>query len=357
MTTALACCLALLVIFPASSLKTLKHTASINEAGTTTADLFSREFPVVFANRGNSVDNMDQPLVVQAQAPISLLAEKQDELESLAMREQAALRWQQQALATVVGQEKAMEAQEQEMMEESKRATALLRGAHLSGQQQGNEDLREFMNELKQLLPMFFQDLDVAIIVSIFYFAFMLLFAWIYGTCFTYEYPKPSTNFSKADPSYFSFSLFEGCKCDPDRRIPLFSCCCLPVRWADTASAPKLGGFRFWPTVVFISALLALAPATFYITAVIFTVMAIVHRQKIRKVYGMPYWTYSTFVKDCLVWSCCPCCATMQEALQMEFVDPPDQVSITLLSTPSQHSMLHADMLSINAIRKKNSCC
>jgi len=351
MTVALACCLALLVIsIPVSSLKTLKHAASIDEDGAASADLFAPETQMVFAQErsvGEPVASLEPVAAASSMSPRALESAiglaKHKRLEELVLKEETALRWQQQALETLVEQEQAMEAEEKKLLETSKRNAVLLRKAAYPDWTAALEfiDLEKF---------------DIVIILGAVYFLCMLVFAWIYGNCCTYEYPRPSKNISKSDPSYFSFSLFDGCRCDPDRRIQVFSCCCLPVRWADTASAPKLGGFRFWPTVVFISALLALAPISMGITAVIFTIIAIIHRQKMRKIYGMPYWTYSTCVKDCLVWSCCPCCATMQEALQMEFVDPPDQVSITLLSTPAQWTMSQ-DMVSINAIRRKQSCC
>lgn len=44
-----------------------------------------------------------------------------------------------------------------------------------------------------------------------------------------------------------------------DRRIPCFSCCCGPIRWADTASSGKTKLVAFWPAAILAVAMNALA--------------------------------------------------------------------------------------------------
>jgi len=99
------------------------------------------------------------------------------------------------------------------------------------------------------------------------YFIFMMIMAKVYGMAFTYPYPKlhrePTVN-----RDHFTFSLFECCNWDPDapsreamrdRRIPCCSCCCGPIRWADTASSGKTKLVAFWPAAILAVAMNALA--------------------------------------------------------------------------------------------------
>ena len=46
-----------------------------------------------------------------------------------------------------------------------------------------------------------------------------------------------------------------------DRRIPCCSCCCGPIRWADTASSGKTKVVAFWPAAILAVAMNALAGA------------------------------------------------------------------------------------------------
>merc|ERR1719401_1178812 len=81
---------------------------------------------------------------------------------------------------------------------------------------------------------------------------FMLVMGYIYVWRFTYAYnslrrpPEPRRE-------GFAFGLFEGFNCDPDARIFFCSLCCGAVRWADTASAPKVDFVRsfFFGLLVF----------------------------------------------------------------------------------------------------------
>lgn len=158
------------------------------------------------------------------------------------------------------------------------------------------------------------------------YFVLMMCMAFVYTKYFTYQYPKLK-NELEVSREHFNFSLFECCNCDPeapsreimyDRRIPCFSCCCGPIRWADTASSSKTDFISFWPAVVLAVALNALAGVSFYGTALIFVIIATVHRQHIRKTYGLPYGNCSTCTEDLCTWTWCSCCATMQEAMEIQ---------------------------------------
>ena len=56
------------------------------------------------------------------------------------------------------------------------------------------------------------------------------------------------------------------------------------------------------------------AGVSFFITGFIFILIATLHRQQIRKIYGMPHGSCGTCTEDLCTWFWCSCCATMQEA-------------------------------------------
>jgi len=196
------------------------------------------------------------------------------------------------------------------------------------------------------------------------YFIFMMIMAKVYGMAFTYPYPKlhrePTVN-----RDHFTFSLFECCNWDPDapsreamrdRRIPCCSCCCGPIRWADTASSGKTKLVAFWPAAILAVAMNALAGVSFFITGFIFILIATLHRQQIRKVYGMPHGSCGNCTEDLCTWFWCSCCATMQEAMEIEYIDPP--------SKPWQQSMVESLMPSAlqtspssSGRQERTACC
>lgn len=201
------------------------------------------------------------------------------------------------------------------------------------------------------------------------YFVFMLVGAYIYGRKFTYEYPSISKlpvtlRDGYGRPLSFTFGLFEFFHCNQeaesniiweDRRIPIFSCCCLPVRWADTTSSQKVRYMGFWSAVVTVTLLNALAGVTYYITGILFTIIAVINRQRIRRLYGLPYGSFGTCMGDFCTWTWCSCCATCQEAMQVEYVQPQ--------ARPWQQTMVDAanavtDTLSgSNPRQEKTACC
>merc|ERR1719277_1013101 len=95
----------------------------------------------------------------------------------------------------------------------------------------------------------------------------MLLVAFIYGAFFAddYESPKQVPPRSMDD---FSFGLCAGLTyymCDPDWRICVCSCCCAPVRWADTVGSERVNSVNcgnFWMAVFLFSLLQVLASLT-----------------------------------------------------------------------------------------------
>jgi len=171
------------------------------------------------------------------------------------------------------------------------------------------------------------------------YMVVMMAIAYFYGRKFTYEYPKLEQE-PLVTRGNFTFGLFDGLKCSSssatypvfkDFRIPFFSCCALPVRWADTASSQKVNYWHFWGAVVFVTLCEAFAGLTYYGSAVVFIILAVVLRQRIRRLYGMPYATVGSCGQDFCIWSFCAPCATMQEAMEVEYIEP--------ASKPWQQSM------------------
>ncbi|CAJ1396755.1 unnamed protein product [Effrenium voratum] len=194
------------------------------------------------------------------------------------------------------------------------------------------------------------------------YFSLIMIAAFIYVTFFTYQYPMLK-NQPVVYGDHFTFSLFECCNWDRDapsaeimrdRRIPCCSCCCLPVRWADTASSSKTGFLPFWPGVILIALLNAFTGMSFYVTSLLFTILATLHRQKIRKTYGLPYGSCSTCTEDFCTWTWCSCCATMQEAMEIQYIDP---VQNKRPWQQTMDSLLPGSGATSSGVRQQNSAC
>jgi len=158
------------------------------------------------------------------------------------------------------------------------------------------------------------------------YIAFVLIVALLYGLVFDYEYSevvnKPAEEVLKENMG-FAWNLWHGFNCDPDARICIFSCLAMPVRWADTAHKPAVAFAPFWLGLTIFTLCCAFSKMTYGATYLILLVIAVQNRQKIREQYGLDHGDNTTRVEDCLVWLCCPACATMQEAMEVEFIEPP----------------------------------
>lgn len=123
----------------------------------------------------------------------------------------------------------------------------------------------------------------------------------------------------------FQFGAFDASDFMRDCQMCLCALCCPWVRWADTASAPHVSFLTFFPAL-FITALLASAGAiTFGLSIPILLLVVVIGRQRIREAYGLPSGTCGELAGDCLLWIFCPCCAIVQEARQVEYVEIPMQ--------------------------------
>lgn len=121
----------------------------------------------------------------------------------------------------------------------------------------------------------------------------------------------------------FQYGVFDSSDILKDCQMCVCACCCPWIRWADSASAPHIQFLAFLPGL-FITALLASASAvTFGTSLPILLLIVVLSRQRIREVYGLPAGTITILCGDCLLWICCPCCAIVQEARQVEYVEVP----------------------------------
>eukprot|EP00929_Paragymnodinium_shiwhaense_P118498 TRINITY_DN9040_c0_g2_i1.p1 TRINITY_DN9040_c0_g2~~TRINITY_DN9040_c0_g2_i1.p1 ORF type:complete len:818 (+),score=91.61 TRINITY_DN9040_c0_g2_i1:338-2791(+) len=117
--------------------------------------------------------------------------------------------------------------------------------------------------------------------------------------------------------------------------ICLCGWCCPGVRWAQTVSHPKVNFLAFWPALLIfmILAVLSGCVSTAYKSAregvewtaifgYLLLLLGVYHRQKLRAVFGHSPGTLKTVFLDLLAWHCCPCCAIIQEAKEVDYVLP-----------------------------------
>jgi len=132
----------------------------------------------------------------------------------------------------------------------------------------------------------------------------------------------------------FQFGAFDASECARDCQMGICAACCPWIRWAETASKEHISFLAFIPGL-FITALLASAGAvTFGASIPILLLIVVLCRQRIRDAYGLPSGTCGILFGDCLLWICCPCCAIIQEARQVEYVEAPAEEYNTLRGSP-----------------------
>lgn len=158
------------------------------------------------------------------------------------------------------------------------------------------------------------------------YIFLMLLVAYCYGVFFQYDYGTLK-RFPTHEGDDFAFGVCDGITryvCDPDWRICCCACCCIAIRWADTAASSKVNFMSFFGAVLVFTILEVLTGLSFF-GFLLLLALAVLCRQTIRAKYGLPHNTCDSICQDCCVWCLCSPCAAMQEALQVEFVDLPQE--------------------------------
>lgn len=110
----------------------------------------------------------------------------------------------------------------------------------------------------------------------------------------------------------FAFSLFACCD---EPKLCLFTCCCAPVRWADTL---RMVGMLSMVTGVCVFLGTELLGYVLPGGALIVIAVLTYCRQELRAKFDMPHSTCMTCVEDCCTYWWCGLCAITQEARQVE---------------------------------------
>jgi len=116
-----------------------------------------------------------------------------------------------------------------------------------------------------------------------------------------------------------------------DWHFYLSACCCPMIRWSDSVGAehiqllPYWAGIFMWLSIEIFIVLLSvyiLGPQYASELAIIFVFIGVYYRQKLRTLYGHEACSFKSLCCDCLAWLCCPCCAIVQESLEVEYYSP-----------------------------------
>merc|ERR1712032_109134 len=102
----------------------------------------------------------------------------------------------------------------------------------------------------------------------------------------------------------------------------MLSCCCPGIQWASTVSNPRIGLVgSFWFALMFASLNShELNFLTHGVCSLVWAVVAVYARQRLRGKYGLESGSLITLGQDIFVWCCCSRCAVAQEARQFEHV-------------------------------------
>lgn len=290
---------------------------------------------------------------------------RQERVETLLSAEQSALLSQEQALEQIAAQQASLAQQQQELKERevereiSKKVTGLGASlAQVSETSSSSSGLQVGLQTVKHIIQKTWKEQLISAAV---YMAIICAAGWLYGQFCTYEYASLRQE-PKISRDSFSFGLCDGCRCDPDHRICLWACCFLPIRWADTASSPKVNFMRYWPGILTMTLLFSLINLSYGATALLALLLMVLNRQRIRSAYNLPHRTCSTCSMDFLTWFFCPPCAAMQEAMQVEFIDSAMDATVPNMMQmgPMNSAFLTAPatgQLAAGQRRQQSSCC
>jgi len=289
---------------------------------------------------------------------------RQMKVQNLLGAEQAALLSQEQAIEQIAAQQASLAQQQAELKRreatvEAEIAKKLAAGASFSQTAASSSSRSGIRARVRRVSDWLQKNWKEQLVGAAVWLVFTMFCGWVYGAYFTYEYPQ-----LRKEPMItrqgFSFGLCDGYSCDPDTRVCCFSHFCLPVRWADTASSPKVGMLTFWTGLLIYTLAAALNGFSYGITGLICLTLSVRNRQHIRVKYGMPNGTFGTFVADIAVWLFCVPCAVMQEAMEVEFVDPQGTVVPGSVKKVIQQTMGRSDadrFLADERAQRQNTCC
>lgn len=148
------------------------------------------------------------------------------------------------------------------------------------------------------------------------------IFALLYVNCCKHTAVRKVRD-SQVKTISFQFGAFDANDIGRDWQMCFCAFCCPWIRWADTASAPQVQFLSFVPALFITAALASASGITFGASLPLLFLVTVLCRQRIRQTYGLPSGTCQIVCFDCLLWVCCPFCAVVQEARQIEYVDVP----------------------------------
>lgn len=316
--------------------------------GTATLDLL--QSPMTVSGIAHMADPVE-PTMQQTRELRANLALHQQVLEQITsdqtalLQEQARLTAKEDALLRTLGPQSS----------DSEEPTPLPKEASSAGEKEAERAIRRLIGRRNA------REFREALIASAAWLGALLVGGWVYGTCFTYAYP-PVRLFPPVTRAGFTFPMWHGLTCDPDWRICFFGCCLAPVRWADTASSPKINFnlkfMGYWSFLFVFGVLYTLGHTYYLVSSILLVGTAVWNRQRIRKAYGMPHSDCWSCSEDTCMWCCCHPCATMQEALEIEFVDPVDKPLQASMVERLNSSNGYAADGTLNPSRKgQEGCC
>lgn len=329
--------------------------------------------PVILSDSANAVATQTTGTSLLQESGGDLFSRTREaRIQNLLSAEQAALIAQGKAIEQVAAQQASLAKQQEELKRQEAKVDAEMAkelaasGVILSQTAESSSGGIRVRSRIHRIGDWLQKNWKEQLIGAAVWAVITIGFGAIYATYLTYGYPQLRTE-PVVTREGFSFGLCDGYSCDPDSRVCCSGHFCLPVRWADTASSPKLGFITFWAGLIIYTIFAALNSISYGITGLICLALAVMNRQHIRARYGMPSGTFSTFVQDIAVWCCCIPCAAMQEALEVEFVDPPGMLTPDSLKSVMQQSMGsprseasfldHDRFLANERSQRQNACC
>eukprot|EP00930_Biecheleria_cincta_P082464 TRINITY_DN72195_c0_g1_i1.p1 TRINITY_DN72195_c0_g1~~TRINITY_DN72195_c0_g1_i1.p1 ORF type:complete len:512 (+),score=96.25 TRINITY_DN72195_c0_g1_i1:114-1649(+) len=298
----------------------LKQVSSAENTSSCTSKTLMREVGSLFAVFGNSTGKQAQTVVQTLTTVLCTFADNSTSHQFQETLESLLIEFKRSALGDAnVTAEQAQEDIQRQQEELQQRKDEI------------EEKWQDLSGKLENLWSVL--GLVLAIVATTSWLLTVCCAGLVYRSFLSYPYPEPQL-FPLVTRTDFTFPWWFGMTCDPDWRICFCSFCCLPVRWAATASAPKLpentrGGwlqqylFSFWGLLLGYCALYTLGLLSQAASGWLLLGIAVANRQRIRKAYGMPYLDIQSCSKDIFMWCCCAPCASMQEALEIELVGTP----------------------------------
>lgn len=153
------------------------------------------------------------------------------------------------------------------------------------------------------------------LIANMLYVLLVLTAAYVYRR---YKTEQSKVEIPASEGMWFTHGLFDFHGFTEDTGICISACFCPGIRWADTVSMTKINLLKFWIALLIMLALAVLHVPTAGASGLVMLGVGVYFRQKLREAFGHDAKTPKTVALDCLTWCCCPCCAIVQEAREVE---------------------------------------